>query len=149
MYRKAITLSGPVIRKYQQTAETYKSLAEIISIDETRYHESLQVIDMLVLIAPNNPLAYFERGRYLLKLNRTEEADHALRKNVQVSSYKETALLEIGRLYLSANLLNKAAETFREGVEMYPKNGYLMLELGCLMASNKTAVMEDFKLAVE
>ncbi len=147
MYRKALKLSGPVIRKYQNTAETYKALATVISVGGVRYNESLHVMDTLASIAPDNLLAHFERGRYLLKLNRTVEADSAFQRMLDLGTSKGTALLEIGRLYVSENNAHKATQLFQQGLKQESSNGFLMLELGCLIALNDTAVAVDLKLA--
>ncbi len=148
MYRKAIELSGPVIRKYQNTAETYQSLAAVISVGGARYNESLSVMETLASIAPDNYMAHFERGRYLLKLNRTIEAESAFERMIEVSIAKDTALLEIGQLYLREKKVDKAVKIFQKGMEQYSSNGFFLLELGCLIAVNDTAVLDDLKLAV-
>ena len=148
MYRKAIELSGHRLRKYQYTPETYKSLAEVISTNESRYQESLKVIDTLLSIAPDLPVAHLERARYLLKLNRVDEADQTLQGVLYLRSSKATALHEMGQVYLDENHVEKAAQCFQEGLKHQPTNGYLKLELGCLIASNRTGGLDEMIVAI-
>ena len=147
MLRKVIDLAGPRLRKYGRTAETYKSLAEIISYNESRLNESLQLMDRLVSIAPDLYIGHYLRANYLKRLDRIEEAKFALKKALKLEPNKAGLRLKAGELYAEMNETYKAEKNFRAGLALEPHNGDLMLQLGILLVDSTSSSVDDLGYA--
>ena len=147
MLRKVIDLAGSRLRKYGKTVETYKSLAEVISFNESRLNESLQLMDRLVSIAPDLYTGHYLRATYLKRLDRIEEANFALEKALKLEPNMGELRLIVGQLYAKMNETFKAEQNFRIGLTLEPNNGYLMLQLGILLANSTSSSVEELKFA--
>ena len=147
MLRKVIDLAGSRLRKYGKTAETYKSLAELISFNESRLNESLQLMDRLVSISPELYTGHFLRATYLKRLDRIEEAKFALEKALELGPNMGELRLKVGELYAEMNETYKAERSFKVGLTLEPNNGHLMLQLGILLVNRTSSSVEDLKYA--
>ena len=147
MLRKVIDLAGSRLRKYGRTADAYQSLAEVISLNESRLNESLQLMDRLVSISPDLYTGHYLRATYLKRLNRIEEAKSAVKKALKLAPNMAKVHLKAGEIYLDMNETYKAERSFKVGLTLEPNNGHLMLQLGIIIVNRASSSVDDLKLA--
>ena len=147
MLRKVIDLAGSRLRKYGRTADAYQSLAEVISLNESRLNESLQLMDRLVSISPDLYTGHYLRATYLKRLDRIEEAKSAVKKALKLAPNMAKVHLKAGEIYLDMNETYKAERSFKVGLTLEPNNGHLMLQLGIMIVNRASSSVDDLKLA--
>jgi Flp pilus assembly protein TadD len=112
-----------------QFVRTKINLARILNEREL-YGEALAAADRAAVIAPDNPLAHYLRGRSLANLDRVEDATTALRTSLDLEPDNGDVWNRLGLLLLRHGDVPEAVTALERAVSLNPGPAYIQNNLG-------------------
>ncbi len=102
--------------------EGYVLKASLLAAQKKPEAEVLSVLNNAVALNPNRAETYTSLARYLVKINKTAEAEQAINKSIAVNPNAAGGYLEYGRFLNFANRGTEAEAQFKKAIEVEPSN---------------------------
>lgn len=102
--------------------EAHVLKASLLAAQKKPEKEILDVLNHAVSLDPNRAETYMSLARYLIKLDRAEQAENAINKGISVSQNRALGYLEYGRFLEYARRAADAETQFKRAVAVEPKN---------------------------
>lgn len=111
-----------VFKRDPNFIEGYILKASLLFAQKKPETDILSVLNKAVALNPNRAETYTALARYLVKINKTADAEQAINKSIAVNPNAAAGYLEYGRFL---NFVNRGAEAeaqFKKAVEVEPAN---------------------------
>ncbi len=102
--------------------EGYVLKASLFAAQKKSEKEVTDVLNQAVALAPNRTETYLSLARYLIKINKPNEAEQAINKGISVNRDAAPGYLEYGRFLIFTERLTEAETQFKKAIEVEPKN---------------------------
>ena len=134
MFQRAIKILGTRERARSKSIETYQSLAYVISMNESRRAEALNILEAALSMKPDMLDLLNMKGYLLHNLNRSTEAANTLKQVLRADPNHKDSLYHLGIAYSKLGEMEKAEQLLRKALKLDITNGRVMLNLGLLLA---------------
>ncbi|MDQ3042058.1 MAG: tetratricopeptide repeat protein [Acidobacteriota bacterium] len=96
--------------------------ASLFAAQKRSDKEILDVLNYAVALDPNRTETYVSLSRYLMKLDRRQEAEQTIQKGISVNPNYALGYLEYGRFLTFTGRAAQAEEQYKKAVEVEPAN---------------------------
>jgi tetratricopeptide (TPR) repeat protein len=96
--------------------------ASLFAAQKKPEKEVLDVLNQAIALDPNRTESYLSLARYLIKINKRDEAEQAIKKGISVNPNAALGYLEYGRFLTFLERAPEAETQFKKAVEVEPKN---------------------------
>ena len=142
MFQRATEILGTRERARSRSVETYQSLAYVISMNQSRMSEALNVLEVALTMKPGLLELLNMKGYLLHMMDRPSESVATLQHALKTSPNNRDSLYHLGMAYSKLGEIEKAEVLFRRVLQLDSTNGRTMLHLGLLLAKKETTNTE-------
>lgn len=142
MFQRATEILGTRERARSRSVETYQSLAYVISMNQSRMSEALNVLEVALTMKPGLLELLNMKGYILHMMDRPSESVATLQHALKTSPNNRDSLYHLGMAYSKLGEIEKAEVLFRRVLQLDSTNGRTMLHLGLLLAKKETTNTE-------
>ena len=102
--------------------EGYILKASILTAQRRSEKDILDVLNYAVALNPNRTESYISLSRFLMKLDRRQEADQTIQKGIAVSPNRALGYIEYGKFLTFTERAAQAEAQYKKAVETEPSN---------------------------
>ena len=137
MFHRATKILGTKERVRSKSVETYQSLAYVISRNESRIPEALDVLEVALSMKPSMLALLNMKGYFLHMMNRSSESVAVLQQVVSSQPDHIDSLYHLGLANYKLGEKGKSEDMMRKVLQLDTTNGRAMLHLGLLLAKEE------------
>ena len=102
--------------------EAHLLKASLFAVQKKSEKEILDVLNHAVSLDPNRTESYVSLSRFLMKLDRRQEAEQTIQKAISVNANAAAGYLEYGRFLTFIERAPQAEEQYKRAIEVEPTN---------------------------